>query len=203
MIYGVDVSYAQGDIDWSAVAAGGWVKFAYARACYGSNPADDDGDIFVANHDGCKAHGIPFGAYIFFLLTEDPTAQANHFLNIIDGRQGQLRPMVDVEEESGSTGSIAENIAALAEFNSIVAAKLAVPVIYTNADTWDTGFGGSDAFSGHSLWVANFPATPGQPAMPQGWNDWTVHQYADDGRIAGISGAVDLDVLKSLEAITR
>ena len=205
MLSGVDVSYAQGSIDWAAVGNSAKVQFAYARACYGSNPADDDGDVFVANHDGCKANGISFGAYMFFLLTEDPEAQANHFLNLIDGRQGQLRPMVDVEEGSGSTGSVEGNIAALGLFNDIVQAKLAAPIIYTNSDTWSTSFGGTDGFSGHSLWVANFTGVPGQLDLPTGFKDWAIHQYSDVGSIPGISGNVDLDAYNgdNLGGITR
>jgi lysozyme len=206
MLYGVDVSYAQGEtIDWSQVKGAG-IDFAYSRACYGSNPADDDGPVYVANHDGCKANGIPFGAYIFFLLTEDPVAQAQHFLSIIDGMQGQLRPMVDVEEGSGTTGSTYGNIDALAAFNAAIKTGLGCdPVIYTNADTWDGAFGGTDAFSGHSLWVASFTGTPGNPTMPQGWSTYTVQQYSDQGNIAGIPGSVDLDCLNgdNLEVISR
>jgi lysozyme len=205
MLYGIDVSYAQGgSIDWKAVKGAG-IDFAYARACYGSNPADDDGAIFTANHDGCKANGIPFGPYMFFLLTEDPVAQAFHFLDLIDGYEGQLRPMVDVEEGSGTMGSVVGNIAALAAFNTTVAAASATPIIYTNQDTWDNAFGGSDDFSGHTLWVASFTGTPGNPAMPQGWKAWTIQQYSSGGSIAGIPGFVDLDCYNGtdLKGITR
>lgn len=205
MLKGVDVSYAQGSISWPTVAASGQVQFAYARACYGSNPADDDGQIFVDNHDGCKARGIPFGPYMFFLLTEDPVDQADHFLTIIDGYEGQLRPMVDVEEGSGTTGSVQGNIAALSAFTSLVQQRLAQPVIYTNADTWGTTFGGTDAFSGHALFVASYTGTPGNPVMPTGWTTWTLHQYSDKGTVPGINGLVDLDALNgdTLGGITR
>ena len=206
MIYGIDVSYAQGDISWPRVAKSDRVRFAYARACYGSDPAYDDGPVFIANHDGAKAADIPFGAYIFFLLGQDPVAQAKHFLAVIDGYEGTLRPMVDLEEDSGSTGSASGNIAALASFNTHVKQKSGVdPIIYTNADTWDTMFGGTDAFSGHSLWVASFDLPAGQPVMPQGWSTWTIHQYSNKGSVQGISGDVDLDVYNgdNLASITR
>jgi lysozyme len=204
MLYGVDVSYAQGNIDWGAVAGSGKVQFAYSRATYGSNPADDDGPIFTANHDGCKAKGIPFGAYMFFLFFQDPVAQANHFLAAISGYEGQLRPMVDVESGSGSTGSVQGNIDALSAFNQAVQQSLnCQPIIYTNPAAWDSTMGGTDGFSGHTLWVANFTGTPGQLTLPNGFTTWTLHQYSDSGSVPGISGNVDLDALTDLAAITR
>ena len=61
---GIDVSYFQGEIDWSAVAASG-VRFAYIRAGYrgyvsGEICADER---FEANAAGAKAAGLYIGAY--------------------------------------------------------------------------------------------------------------------------------------------
>jgi lysozyme len=204
MLDGVDVSFAQGTIKWAAVAASGKVHFAYARACYGSDPDDDDGPIFTSNHYGCKAYGIPFGAYIFFLFGEDPTAQAKHFMQLVDGYEGELRPMVDVEGGSGSTGSVENNVAALSTFCAAIQSGLGCqPVIYTNPAAWNATMGGTDAFSGHALWVANFTGVPGQLTLPNGFKSWTLHQYSDAGSIPGINGAVDLDALTALDAIKR
>ncbi len=61
-IKGIDVSYAQGNIDWAKVKASG-VSFAMIRACYGW---DDDSQIdryFRANVQGCEAVGLPYGLY--------------------------------------------------------------------------------------------------------------------------------------------
>jgi lysozyme len=204
MLYGIDVSYAQKNIDWAAVGASGKVAFAYIRACYGSNPAYDDGPLFIANHDGCKAQSIPFGAYMFFLFSDDPVAQAQHFLNLITGKEGEFRPAVDVEELSGSTGSVAGNVAALSAFDAEIQKQLGcLPVIYTNQNTWNTKMGGTNDFAGHTLWVANYPAVPGQPAMPSGFPTWKIHQYSNSGTIPGITTAVDLDVMTALTDVQR
>jgi GH25 family lysozyme M1 (1,4-beta-N-acetylmuramidase) len=199
---GVDVSYAQGIVDWDSVAANKLTSFVYSRACYGSNPADDDGSIFRRNHDECKRLGIPFGAYHFFLFSQGGTDQANHFLEQINGRYGELRAMVDIEEMSGFGQSQADMISNLGSFTQIVEAAVgAKMLIYTNADTWNTRLGGTNAFAGHQLWVCNFTFDPTvQPAMPNGFSDWTIFQYADNGSIPVLDGpttrAVDLDILK-------
>ena len=210
MLKGVDVSYAQGVVDWDSVAAKKITSFVYSRACYGSNPADDDGSIFRRNHDECKRLGIPFGAYHFFLFSQTGTDQANHFLEQIDGRYGELRAMVDIEEMSGVGQSQANMISNLGSFTQIVEAALGTKMlIYTNADTWNTRLGGTNAFAGHQLWVCNFTFDPTvQPAMPNGFSDWTIFQYADNGSIPVLDGpttrAVDLDILKGgISAIMR
>jgi len=202
LLHGIDVSWAQGmKIDWDAVHRSGLVDFVYARATCAANPADDD-ENFVRNHDECKRLGIPFGAYHFFLFTVPAADQAAHFLSVIDGREGTLCPVVDVEEESGSGDSVAQMIANLSAFIGIVEHALGrAMLIYTDRNTWNTVLGGSDAFAGHRLWVANYTYNPDvPPAMPAGFPDWTVHQYSDKGRIPlteGPPGPVDLNVLKA------
>ena len=209
MIYGCDRSYANLPADWAAVKASGKIHFVYSRCCYGTNAADDDGQSFILDHDGCKANGIPFGAYFFWLMGQDGIAQADHFLSVASGRYGQLLPFVDVEEGSGVLGwgsSVEERIANLSATLDQIQKHLAEPMIYTNYDTWMTYFQGSDAFSGHRLFIANYPATPGQPSMPTGWDTWTLHQYSSaPSDIPGITGNIDLDCTNgdSLASITR
>ncbi len=85
-IQGIDVSYAQGNIDWAKVKASG-VAFAMIRACYGW---DDDSQIdryFRANVQGCEAVGLPYGLYHYSYAQtpEDAQKEAKFFLRVIDG----------------------------------------------------------------------------------------------------------------------
>lgn len=59
--WGVDVSFAQGDIDWAKAKADG-ADFAILRLGYGVGGSDRR---FVANVQGCKANGIKFGVYLY------------------------------------------------------------------------------------------------------------------------------------------
>jgi lysozyme len=206
-LHGIDVSYAQGTIDWDKVAKSSGVKFVYSRATYGTNPDDDDGAFFQRNHDECKRLGIPFGAYHFFLFGQDGVAQAQHFLQQIDGRYGTLRAMVDVEESSGLGDSTQDMIDGLDAFRNLVEKELGAPIIfYTNADTWNVNLGGRDDFAGHQLWISNFTDNPKKaPALPNGFKDWTLYQYSNNGTIPVIGSAgeathaVDLDVLNGVD----
>lgn len=191
MTNGIDVSDFQGDIAWSDVHASGLVAFAYAKATEGT---DFVAETFLPNHAGCKAVGIPFGAYHFFRPETDGAEQAKHFLEAINGYQGTLLPMVDVEV---SDGFDAEHIVTeLAAFNATVEKTLGGKrlIIYTDMGFWNDAVGGSDAFSGHLLWLAQFNAEP-SPTLPMGWSSYAIWQYADNGAIAGIEGSVDLDRL--------
>jgi lysozyme len=82
MIYGIDVSDFQRNIDWSSFQGDLHPQFAFAQATGGLTTTNN---TYRANHDGCKARGIPFGAYHFFYAKDDGAAQAAHFLNFIDG----------------------------------------------------------------------------------------------------------------------
>lgn len=207
-IHGADFSYSNGYPDWSKLAASG-IKFAYSRACYGDIAADDDGDVFTRNHDGAKDHGIAFAAYIFALRWRDPVAQADHFLQVIDGYEGQNRPWIDVEEGSFASGpstSVESNIEWLAAFSDRIKSKLCVPDIYTNADTWTRYLGGTDGFAGHYFAIANYTGVPGKFDLPAGIprTQVLVHQYTSDGNLPGVAGRVDLDcLLGGLETISR
>lgn len=199
LVHGVDVSFAQGDtIDWDAVKSQNIAQFVYSRAGYGTYEDDDDPNFF-RNHNECKRLGIPFGCYHFFLCAQDGAAQARHFLARIDGYYGALRPMVDVEENSGLADHMIENLASFTD--AVEKALGAKMIVYTNQNTWNTNFGATDAFSGHPLWVSNFTGDPQQPpAMPGGFSDWTLYQYSSSGRIPLLDGSttnVDLDVLKN------
>lgn len=209
MIQGIDISDFQKVVVWPQIPPN--IKFVYAQATYGckvgSSPgAEDDyrNWTFYNNHDGARNAGIFFGAYHFFMFNQDPIAQARAFLDYTTNRLGNLLPMVDVEGDSGTTGSVAGNVKALSWFTTAVEKVVGKPmVIYTGEGFWDAIMGGSDAFSGHPLFVANYGVL--SPAIPQGWTDYKLWQYTSGLVIPGINGFVDGDYFKgvSLSEIER
>ena len=96
-IKGIDVSYAQGNIDWAKVKASG-VSFAMIRACYGW---DDDSQIdryFRANVQGCEAVGMPYGLYHYSYAQTpgDAEKEAKFFLRVIDGCRPEYPVVFDL-----------------------------------------------------------------------------------------------------------
>jgi lysozyme len=192
VVKGIDISTFQGTIDWAAVSQSKQVDFAYAKATEGETFTDDR---FERNWQTMKLRNVPRGAYHFFRFKGDPVRQADHFLSVIDPQKGDLLPMVDVEVDDG-IGNIETKVNALSGFINRVEKALGGSrmVIYTGYGFWNASMGGSDAFSGHPLWIAEYNNDP-VPVLPAGWKNWLIWQFSDAGHIPGISGSVDVDRL--------
>ena len=181
-VEGVDVSEFQASINWGAVRNGGY-----------HDPT------FATNWVGMKNAGVKRGVYQFFEPGEDPSAQADIVLQAIGGGplgDGDLPAMLDVEVTGGQSGAtITAHIHTW--IDKIQAATGRVPVIYTGKYFWNDNVGSGD-FAGLPLWIAAYG--PPCPDTPNAWNDWRLWQYADNGNIPGIGGAVDRDVFHGSSA---
>ncbi|MBC8068043.1 MAG: hypothetical protein IAG13_06900 [Deltaproteobacteria bacterium] len=199
-VFGIDVSYYQGDIDWNAVAADG-VKYAIIRVSHSLEFFDPQ---FEANLAGARAAGIHAGAYQFFEPDEDPVAQADLLLDALGPLQpGDLPPMIDVESTAGQ--SPAAITAAIHAWIDRVESTLGVkPLLYSGYYFWNDNVGSTD-FGEYPLMLPWYGVEcPG--GVNTGWDMWSIHQYCDCGTIAGISGPVDVDrfngTLADLEALS-
>lgn len=193
MTKGIDVSSYQGFIDWAAVSSSGEVAFAYTKATEGVSVSDSQ---FARNWQVLsQRREIKRGAYHFFHFTSDPVAQANFFLAAANFQAGDLLPMVDVEVNDGVT-DITQCVNILSQFLDCVERALGGKkvIVYTSYGFWNGSMNGSDAFSGHPLWIAEYNSD-NAPTLPNGWNDWVIWQYESNGQINGITGDVDMDRL--------
>lgn len=199
MLKGIDISSYQGDVDFAAVKGGG-IDFVFAKATEGVSFVDDR---FKQYHDGCKEHGIPFGAYHFLRFNCNPVVQAQHFLQTIDSCHGDLLPMVDVEVTDGATASIITDRLSsfLNEVEKTLNGKRAL--LYTFYGFWNDTMQGSTSFSGHPLWIAEYN-NDSAPTLPAGFKTFNLWQHSSQGHVPGIVGDVDEDVdFSSLSTITR
>ncbi|HEY7957558.1 MAG TPA: GH25 family lysozyme [Polyangia bacterium] len=183
-VQGIDVSEFQGSINWSSVKASGR-QFAIARVDDGTYLDPD----FATNWAGMKSAGMIRGAYQFFRASDDPIATADILLNRIGTLgPGDLAPTLDVEVTDGQ--SVATIIAHMKSWLSYVKQKTGrTPMIYTAPGFWSQL--GNPDLSQYTLWVANWQVNC--PSLPGGWSSFKFWQYADNGSVPGISGAVDLD----------
>jgi GH25 family lysozyme M1 (1,4-beta-N-acetylmuramidase) len=196
VLSGIDVSGWQENINWSLVPSS--VGFVFAKA---TESTDYYSSQFRQQHDGAKSRGIAFGAYHYLDPATDGAAQARYFLNAISGVEGSLLPALDVEQTSGQGPD--QIIKCMSDFASVVEGTLSGKrvIIYTYWSFWQDTMGGRNDFSGHPLWIAQYPAPykPGlQPAIPNGWNKAVLWQYADTGSVPGITGITkspDMDLL--------
>ena len=186
-VKGIDVSYYQGTIDWARVRADG-VEFAFSRISDGLNTIDSK---FAANWAGSKAAGVLRGAYQYFRPSQDALAQADLFLEKL-GPLGadDLPPVIDVEADGGLSPS---QVAAKVRIwiDRVEAATGRRPIIYTGFYFWRDSVGSAD-FLPSPLWHAQY-TTAACPNIAAPWTDWALWQFTDSGRVAGITGNVDVN----------
>lgn len=101
MIKGVDVSYCQEGISFSALKQAG-VKFAIIRAGF-STKKDVTMDKFVSD---CKANGIDFGFYwySYAMSVEQAQAEADKCIEVIKGLSPTYPVFFDMEEKKQISG---------------------------------------------------------------------------------------------------
>ncbi len=195
-VQGIDVSEFQGTINWSAVKAAG-KEFAFIRVSDGTYQDPS----FATNWAGAKAAGLLRGAYQFFRASDDPITIADQFLAKIGTLgAGDLPPVLDVEVTDGQSATTIKNN--METWLAHVEQQTGrTPFIYVSPGFWPNL--GSPNESHYRLWVANWGVSC--PSLPTGWSTWQMWQYADNGTVSGISGAVDLDefdgTLQQLQAI--
>ena len=164
---GLDVSVWQGAIDFTQVRASG-KEVVYIRAGYGH--AEDT--RFRENAANARQAGMKT-AYFAELIREVPY---------------DCRPAVDFEQY-GNLSKAELNAIALAFAETLESRTGITPVFYTNAysaaSIWEA------ELTRYPLWIADYG--PSEPASIGHWRSWVGFQYADNGRVPGISGNVDLD----------
>jgi GH25 family lysozyme M1 (1,4-beta-N-acetylmuramidase) len=143
--------------------------------------------------------GLPFGTYDFARPTDNPIADAKHFV-ASGGGKGELPPTLDFETQ---TTSEKHDVAwALAWLKEVQALTGKTPIIYTGSYYW---WAGSVSLNVWNLWLAAYPhgyhpinsacGLP-SPRIPTAWakQGWTIWQFTSRGKVSGIGGYSDLDV---------
>jgi GH25 family lysozyme M1 (1,4-beta-N-acetylmuramidase) len=211
---GIDVSRFQGAIDWEPVGRTR-VEFAFVQASRGDGSdcsvvPDRCGadERYAPNYEGARAAGLRVGAYHRAFAggggrrptKQDALSEANLFIDQVGGlRRRDLRPALDVETPFGGLDPRELRRWIRTWLRRVRGTLGAKPIIYTNASSWRaTGDTRRFARDGHRLWVANFGVdSPDVPAGNWDGQGWSIWQYTSSGRVAGISGTVDLNRIRT------
>lgn len=190
MVKGIDVSYAQGKVDWSKVKASG-IEFAFIRIGYGREISQKDAQ-FENNYAGAKGAGIPIGGYHYSYATDTARArqEAQACLRMLDGKKFDLPIAYDMEESSQYALAPAELYAIYQAFASEITAAGYQCMLYTNLNwmknKWSrTGTVGD----GTKIWMAQYNSTMDYADK----NAVHIWQYSSKGAVPGISGNVDMN----------
>lgn len=182
----IDVSAHQGRIDWATVKK--HVDGAIIRCGYGSDYTSQDDKYFKENVEGCIAHGIPFGVYLYSYAKTVNAAksEANHVLRLLAPYKGKLSYPVylDLEEAGTENGAVERAIV----FGDIIEKNGYWCGIYANQYWWKTYIKGR--LNRFTKWVAKYSETP--PSGISGTYD--IWQYSSSRIVPGIEGRVDMNI---------
>jgi GH25 family lysozyme M1 (1,4-beta-N-acetylmuramidase) len=190
VVYGMDVSSYQGNVNWSAAWSNG-ARFAYVKATEGTGYTNP---YFAQQYNGSYNVGMIRGAYHFARPNLSSGGyQADYFVNHGGGwsRDGKTLPgALDIEWNPYSGGTcygktqsgMVSWIKAFSDEYHYRTGRW--PVIYTATSWWTQCTGNlGDFTSTNPLWVARYSSTVG--TLPYAWTYYTFWQYADSGVFPG------------------
>lgn len=186
----IDVSYAQGVINWGKVKAAGITQaIIRATASYPHGTASGVDKRFKSNIEGALAAGIDCGVYhyCYALSVEEAKLEANHFINTIKPYKLTLPVVLDFEDNTQTKLSPAVKADICDAFLQIVQSAGYYAMLYSMASWLKSDL--SDArLSKYDKWVAHV-GTP-KPAYSGNYGIW---QFSWEGKVDGISGDVDMN----------
>ena len=189
-IHGIDVSKYQKKIAWDMVSGMkvGNIKlgFVFIKATQGNGMVDTR---FERNWYHAKRVGMARGAYHYFNVHQSGRSQAHNFMQIVKLSEGDLPPVLDIEQLDGVPESeMRDNMRNWLE--TITTHYGVKPIIYTYADFYEDHLLGF--FDDYPLWIAHYHNGQ-QPRANRSWHFW---QHNEDGRVNGIDAPVDFNVFQ-------
>ncbi len=190
---GIDVSYANGSINWGKVKSSG-VDFAIIRATFGSESPSQIDNQFFQNAQGCVKYNIPFGIYHFayFINEQKAKEEADFAIKKASEYKNYVKFIVlDVEEDSvryaRNMGYNPDWTACSIAFLERIKSAGYIPVLYSNY-SWLKSVFNYNKIKNYKLWYA-------APDANKPYYDCAIWQYSWKGRVNGINGDVDMNYL--------
>lgn len=188
---GIDVSKWQGEIDFQKVKGAG-AEFVIIRISHqdGFNGEYIIDPYFKSNIEGAKENGLKVGVYFYSYANsvEEAKKQANWIVNNLKDYKLDLPIVYDWESWSNFNSM---NVS-LYKFNEIADSFLEeiekndyIPMLYSSKNylenIWDSGK--------YKVWLAHYTDKTNYEG------EYYIWQMCSDGRIDGINGDVDIDIL--------
>lgn len=195
-ISGIDVSYHQGDIDWELVKASGidFVMMRVGYRGYGQSGKLVEDTKFQDNIEGASEAGLKIGVYFFSqaLNLEEVEEEVKFLLERIQDYEIAMPVVYDWEYVSAEARTANMDARTLTDcskhFCDLIREAGYEPMIYFNRHQAATLLH-LEELTDYGFWLA---AYTDRMAFPYKVDMW---QYTDKGRVPGIDGPVDVDVL--------
>jgi GH25 family lysozyme M1 (1,4-beta-N-acetylmuramidase) len=188
-LYGIDISYHNGEIDFSKIKSK--VDFVIMRAGYGNKTIDSKEVKFDIYYEEAKKNNIPVGTYwyCYAYTPEEALVEAKTFLNKVKGKKFEFPVYYDVEESKIlDTGS--DNVNALINtFCGELEKNNYYCGLYSSSN-YLKNLISEEVKQKYAIWVAHWNVE--KPSYQGPWGIW---QYTSDGNMDGVeSKRLDLDV---------
>ena len=218
-VFGIDVSYAQGQFSWTKAVSNTNTdyripKFAIIKVSQGTGHVDEQGRL---NSIGAKAAGLKIGYYHYaqqFVegsndeAISDATAQATHFVNVVQSlpNKPDFPLMLDMEDQDDDKKNIHIHWSSSKPINDLwINTFLSVlkskgynnTILYGNNGFYTLKT--TNNFGSQPLWHAAYPTAPKNspewdaPIIASGWNKngWKIWQFTSS------NNKQDLNVMKT------
>jgi|GEM_PF-875317 len=187
---GLDVSSAQGSVDWQAAFNLG-ARFAYVKATEGTTYTNPS---FAQQYNGSYNIGMIRGAYHFAHPdSSSGLAQADYFLAHGGGWSGDghtLPPALSLQNNPNGAQCYGLSSSAMVSWIKAFSDELHLktgkyPMISTPFSWWNTCTGNSGAFAAtNPFWLDSYTSSP-PTSIPAGTATWTMWQSATSGTFPG------------------
>ena len=194
---GVDISYANGNIDLSRVRSAGY-DFVMIRCGFGSDIASQDDAWFESNVRKAEALGMPWGVYLYSYATNTAEArsEAAHVKRLLSGKKPTMPIALDVEDSgyyrSHGCYNKSDITAIVKTFISKVREAGFYPMLYTGL-YWLDDYIDSSVYRSCDLWIAQWNSTCQYQGGNLGmWQYGGETNYIESNYISGV-GVIDKD----------
>lgn len=191
----IDVSYCQTGVDYNKVKNSG-IDAVIIRAGFGKETYQKDSE-FETHYKNAKKAGLAVGVYWYSYAysVAEAKQEAKVCLACIKGKTLELPVYYDLEE-SGQTrlGMSALTNIAIAFCEAIKSGGYRAGV-YSNLNWLNNYIDYERLRNKYSIWLAQWSSNPSKSC--------DIWQNADNGRISGISGNVDTDVIINKNIIKK
>lgn len=191
-VKGIDVSSYSGNINWKKVKKSG-ISFAIIRI--GGRGYGESGSLYIdknalTNIDNAQKYGIDVGAYFFSQAVSESEAleEAEFTVKTLAGRNLNLPIAYDVEKIKNDTSRVDKiKYSDSVKFAKVFMTKIKSSGYEAMAYIGEDSILKEKDFKDYKIWLARY----GKPFD----SGYEILQYSKSGRVKGINGSVDLDVI--------
>jgi len=198
----IDISSNNGRVDFVPVKRAG-IEGAIIKATEGKTYVNP---YWKPQREDAGKIGFRVGAYHYARPDSNPfgaKAEAEHFCSVVGKlNRTDIKPVLDLEVYS-NTISHEQLTAWSRDFNRVVKDTLGVWPMFYSYSSFITSMQASKPI-GNGLWLAHYSRNDGYEhgySVPAPWKKVVAHQFTSRGRVAGVSGEVDLSSFARLRPL--